>query len=77
MGVAITSTFGCSFCSAAGFKAGSIPTIGSAGYMLRIMRTAALVAVLQATTTPFAPSSNKILVLWKLSLRTSSSVFVP
>ena len=44
--------------SAAGFSAGSIPTIGIYGYISRSFRTAALVAVLQATTRPFAPWSN-------------------
>ena len=41
--------------SAAGLMAGSVPTMASAGYVLRSVRMAALVAVLHATTSAFAP----------------------
>ena len=43
------------FISTAGFIAGSIPTKGKSGYVLLNSLTAALVAVLQATTNPLIP----------------------
>ena len=58
IGVAITSTRQFGFNVAAGFTAGSIPTIGISRYNSRNALTAALVAVLQATTRPFAPCAN-------------------
>ena len=63
--------------SAAGFSAGSIPTIGIYGYISRSFRTAALVAVLQATTRPFAPWSNSFRAHPIVSSRTFSFSFVP
>ena len=77
IGVAITTTLGCPPDSAAGFSAGSMPITGISRYMARRSFTAALVAVLHASATAFAPCSTMREMWPMVSARTSSSVRVP
>ena len=64
-------------CSMAGFIAGSIPTSGRSGYMMRRSFTAAEVAVLQAIASPLISYSSSSSTARNVSLLISSRGLVP
>ena len=77
IGVAITRILPPGYFSTAGLSAGSVPITGILGYCSRSMPMAADVAVLQAMTSAFAPSSISLLIAVSTSARISCSDLTP
>ena len=77
IGVAITRILPPGYFSTTGLSAGSVPMMGTSGNSARSVLAAAEVAVLQAMTMAFAPSSSRCRTIARLRAVTSSTVFTP